>query len=109
MVGRSLAVAHTAAAVARSRAPVRLIACHVPPTPWPFHWPGLVSPPKRYTGQPCSVSCQAPSGRRILPTILAEIPFSVGWPRQSTGGHFSAHTPLQNDADRGLPRSLSKR
>ncbi len=98
-----------AAGLARFLAPVRMIVCHVLPTPWPFQSPGLVSPANRYTGQPCRVSCQVPSARSTLPTMDGETPFRAGVPCHSTGGHLCAQAPLHVDVGWGMPLSLSKR
>ena len=66
-----------------------------PSTPWPVSCPGAWSLTNKYNGIPPYVTCVPPSGREIVPSLLALTPLpavaELTPAGRSTGGHVVAH------------------
>ena len=66
-----------------------------PSTPWPVSCPGAWSLTNKYSGIPPYVTCVPPSGREIVPSLLALTPLpavaELTPAGRSTGGHVVAH------------------
>jgi hypothetical protein len=66
-----------------------------PSTPWPVSCPGSWSLTNKYSGSPPYVTCVPPSGREIVPSLLALTPLpavaELTPAGRSTGGHVVAH------------------
>jgi hypothetical protein len=66
-----------------------------PSTPWPVSCPGAWSLTNKYNGIPPYVTCVPPSGREIVPSLLALTPLpavaELTPAGRRTGGHVVAH------------------
>jgi hypothetical protein len=66
-----------------------------PSTPWPVSCPGLWSLTNKYSGIPPYVICVPPSGREMVPSLLALTPLpavaELTPAGRSKGGHVVAH------------------
>ena len=74
---------------------VGVAACQMPPRPLPLACPDDVSPAKRYSGRPSTVTCEVPSGRVMTLTVAVTPAPAVGAPVTVSGGHSVAHDDVQ--------------
>jgi hypothetical protein len=69
-----------------------------PATPWPVACPAPWSLTNKYSGIPAYVTCVPPSGREIVPSLLALTPLpavaELTLAGRSKGGHDVAHEPV---------------
>src|SRR5581483_730829 len=92
--GAGGAVGADGAAAGAAVSAAGVAACQIPPNPFPLACPGALSPAKRYSGRPSTVTCMAPSERVMTPTLPVTPAPTLGAPVTVSAGHSFAHAAL---------------